>query len=211
MAKFEIIPGLTFVDRSGWNASKSHPRLGRKVSRNKRTHVIVHHTVLNDADDKSPNIWETISEVYQNMRKLQTIRKETLGADVPYNFVAYFMAKKNGVVICEGRGEDRTGAHTKGHNTEGIGIAFAGDFEDKTVAGIEFLQRMHLISVFLGWLKYSASHPNYGTYSRMKNLGSLRPDNRVVFCHQDFKATACPGKKLKPHLTQLTFINPDEL
>ena len=209
MSKFDILPGLTFVDRKGWKSKSAFVRLGHRVPRNKRTHVIIHHTVVPDASDSSPNLWETLPEVYKNMQRLQIIRPD-LGNDVPYNFVVYLMAKKNGVVICEGRGEDRSGAHTKGHNTEGIGVALAGNFQDDGVAGIEVAKRMYLLSGFLGWLKHNPSHPKYGTFRAMKNLGSIRPAERAVYFHRDFKNTACPGKRAIPHLHQLTFINPND-
>ncbi|GJL53353.1 MAG: hypothetical protein NPIRA02_04850 [Nitrospirales bacterium] len=209
MAKFEILSGLTFVDRQGWGAKTAFPRQGHRVPRSKRTHVIMHHTVVSDTSDSSPSVWETLSEVYLNMRRLQTIRPD-LGNDVPYNFVVYLMSKNDGIVVCEGRGEDRSGAHTKGHNTEGIGIAFAGNFDDETVEGIDVAKRMYLLSGFLGWLKHDPSHPSYGTFRAMKHLGSMRPADRAVYVHRDFKSTACPGKRAIPHLSQLAFINPND-
>lgn len=209
MAKFDIVPGLTFVDRKGWGAKPAFPRQGHRVPRHTRTHVIIHHTVVSDTSDSSPFLWETLSEVYQNMRTLQTIRPD-LGHDVPYNFVVYLMAKKNGLVVCEGRGEDRSGAHTKGHNTEGLGIAFAGNFDEETVPGVEVGKRLYLLSGFLGWLKYAPNHPDYGTFRAMKHLGTMRPVDRAVYVHQDFKRTACPGKRAIPHLSQLAFINPND-
>ena len=211
MARFEIIPGLNFFDREGWGANPNRPRKGRKVARSRRTHVIIHHTVLADSDDDTPNIWERESVIKKNMRRLQVIRENDLGADVPYSFVAYFVKRQSGVVICEGRGEDRTGAHTKGHNTRGIGIAIAGNFESETVAGIEFSKRIHLLSAFLGWLKNNPSHPGYGDFKPMKKLGDLRPHDRRVFVHRDFKNTDCPGALLLPHLNQLDFIDPESL
>ena len=211
MAKFQITPGLTFVSRDSWGADSDKPRKGRKVARSKRTHVIIHHTVMIDNDDDTPNIWERESSIFKNMRRLQVVREATLGADVPYSFVAYFVKKQNGLYICEGRGEDRTGAHTKGHNTAGIGISVAGNFEDEAVAGIEFSKRIHLLSAFLGWLKFNPSHTEYGNFKAMRNLDKLQPHDRRVFLHKDFKATACPGKLLIPHLNQLDFIDPSTL
>lgn len=211
MATFDIVPGLKFLDRREWGADADKPRKGRKVARDRRTHVIIHHTVLVDGDDETPNLWERESSIKKNIRRLQTIRENDLGADVPYNFVAYFVKRQTGLTICEGRGEDRTGAHTKGHNTRGIGIAVAGNFETEEIAGIEFLKRVHLLSAFLGWLKYNPSHPDYGQYRPMRNLGELRPQGRRVFVHRDFKNTACPGKLLLPYLNQLDFIDPQGL
>ncbi len=210
MAKFEILPGLTFADRAGWGADDSLPRLGHRVPREDRTHVIIHHTVTPDASDTSPNLWETEREIFRLMRRLQSIRPD-LGMDVPYNFIVFLMKPGCRVVICEGRGEDRTGAHTKGHNTHGIALSFAGNFEDEAIEPMDIAGRLHLVSFFLGWLKTSASHPDYGNFKPMVNLGSLRPPGREVFIHQDFKATACPGKRLIPHLKQMTFLEPEIL
>lgn len=207
MARFEIAPGLMFADRSGWGADSSLPRLGVRVERDARTHVIVHHTVTPDRSDPTPNLWETEDDAFALMRRLQRIRPD-LGLDVPYSFVAFLMQPGMRVLICEGRGEDRSGAHTKGHNTAGIGLSFAGNFEDEPVDPVDVAGRMHLISLFLGWLKTSASHPDYGTFQPMINLGNLRPAGRAVFIHQDFKATACPGRKLIPALGQVDFMSP---
>lgn len=206
MADFEIVPGLRFISRAAWGADANLGRLGRKVARDNRTHVFIHHTTMIDSDD-SPNIWETDTEVFAMMRRLQVVRRADLGADVPYNFVVFLM--QNGkVIICEGRGEDRSGAHTKGHNTKAIGVCFAGDFENKDVGSNEISNAIHLVSQFLGWLKYSASHPSYGNFSPMKKLGELRPKNRAVFVHRDVKNTACPGVKIEKRADQFRFIKP---
>ena len=63
----------------------------------------------------------------------------------------------------------------------------------------------------MGWLKYNPSHPDYGAYRPMRNLGSLRPQGRRVFVHRDFKNTACPGEQLLPYLNQLDFTDPESL
>ena len=76
MAKFEIASGLTFADRKGWGADDSIPRLGHRVGRTKRTHVIIHHTVTPDTSDTSPNVWETTDEAFKMMKRLQTIRPD---------------------------------------------------------------------------------------------------------------------------------------
>jgi hypothetical protein len=207
MAAFDIVRGLRFVPRSEWGASPQFPRLGAQVDRNRRTHVVIHHTVMIDSGDDTPNIWESEDEVFHMMRRLQTVRPD-LGLDVPYSFVAFMTSENSGLYICEGRGEDRVGAHTKGHNTAAIGISFSGDFENKPVEPVEVAARMPLLSFFLGWLRFNPSHPAYGDFRPMNNLGSLQPQNRRVFFHQDFKMTDCPGSRLKLHLTQVDFIAP---
>ena len=116
-----------------------------------------------------------------------------------------------GVDICEGRGEDRSGAHTRHHNTHGVGIALAGDFHNKTTSIVEVASRIYLLSFFLGWLRHSASGPGYGNYTPMRNLQEMRPAEREVYAHKDFKATACPGKIFEPHLKQITFLRPPTL
>lgn len=205
MAKFDIVPTLTFADRSAWGANSKYPRLGHRVPRAQRTHIIIHHTVMPDPD-ATKNLWETEQEVFQMMRRLQTIRSD-LGLDVPYNFVAFLMnTLVPSLYICEGRGEDRTGAHTKGHNTAGIGVAFAGNFHDFDVNVGGYVP---LFSIFLGWLRFNPNHSSYGgPYAPLVNLGSLAPFGRTVFAHRDFKATACPGRVIRPFLPLINFAAP---
>lgn len=205
MATFEIVEGLTFYSRSEWATNGNLPRLGGVVSRDQRTHVFIHHTVTPDSDD-TPNVWETQTAILSRMRRLQTSRPD-LGLDVPYNFVAFVMGDGS-LAICEGRGEDRVGAHTKGHNTNAIAVSFAGNFEDLSVEGADLSGKMKLLSYFLGWLRFDPSHPNYGTFDAMANLGSLRPSGRAVFAHSDVKATACPGSKLLNVLNEVEFLDP---
>ncbi len=206
MAEFEIVPGLEFADRSAWKANTSLPRLGYFVRREDRTHVFIHHTVTPDSDD-TPNIWETKEEAYKRMRVLQTIRPD-LGMDVPYNFVAFVM-QGDGLLICEGRGEDRRGAHTSGHNTRAIAVSFAGNFEELSVSGIDFPKVMERLSCFLGWLKYDPNHPSYGgPYDPMINLDQKKIEGRNVWAHQDVKATACPGVHIFRHLDLVDFSDP---
>ena len=205
MARFSIAPHLNFFSRSEWVTDSNLPRLGGRVPRSERTHVFIHHTVTPDSDS-TPNIWETEAEMKKRMRGLQTIRPD-LGLDVPYNFVAFLMANGD-LNICEGRGEDRTGAHTKGHNTRAIAVSFAGNFEDLSVAGADLKGKMRLLSYFLGWLRFNPSHPDYGQFPAMRNLGSLTPQGRKVFAHSDITSTACPGTKLTRHLDEVDFLDP---
>ena len=204
MAFFSIEEGLTFYDRNEWATNTNLPRLGRLVPRKDRTHVFIHHTVTPDSDS-TPNIWESTGEILARMRTLQTIRPD-LGMDVPYNFVAFVMSDDS-LSICEGRGEDRQAAHKSGHNYSSIGIAFAGNFEHLSVEGARLSDKMGHLSAFLKWLRTSASHPDYGNYSPMRNLGSIRPSGREVYAHRDFSATACPGSKLVRHIDEINFIS----
>lgn len=202
MAKFDIVPGLTFVSRSSWNPGPQ-PRLGATVPRHVRDRVFIHHTDTEDTDT-SPNIWETEAKIFAKMRFLQTCRPD-LGLDVPYNFVAFMTTLNDGLYICEGRGEDRDGAHTKGYNTKGVAVSFAGDFEAQSTPNAEIAKRMPLLSKFLGWLRHAPSHPSYGNFPAMQNLDAVKPDGRAVWYHKDVKATDCPGARLIAHLNTVTF------
>lgn len=205
MAKFNIAPGVTYLDRAGWNSRRDIPRRGRIVPRNSRTKVIIHHTVIVD-DDATKNFWETEAEVITKMQQLQTIRPD-LGQDVPYNFVIFLMNSTTpSIYVCEGRGEDRSGAHTRGHNTKGIGIAFQGDFHTIATTLDSYVP---LVSLFLGWLKFDPNHPSYGgPYDPMRNLGTDRPSGRQVWCHKDLGSTACPGDSVVSILSDLQFTDP---
>ncbi len=206
MPDFEIVPNLRLVTRKAWGADSARPRLGKTVPRSNRTHVFAHHTVMVD-NDTTPNLWEGDAEIFAMMRRLQTVRPD-LGLDVPYNFVVFLTAANGGVTICEGRGEDRSGAHTVGHNTKAIAISFAGDFQNRIIDPAEIASRMPLISKFLGWLKFSASHPEYGMFEPLSKLGTMRPAGRQIFFHRDVKDTDCPGSKLEQHLKTVTFERP---
>lgn len=203
MARFEISPGVMYLDRSEWKPNPDLPRLGRFVPRKDRTQIIIHHTVCED-NDETPNRWETEDEVIKKMQRLQTIRPD-LGLDVPYNFIVFLMnSDPASIIVCEGRGEDRLGAHTEGHNTPAIGIALQGNFQAHAIDVRPYARH---ISKFLGWLKFDANGPNYGgPYEPLKNLGSSTPEDRLVWCHRDFKNTDCPGKHIFSILPQLNFL-----
>lgn len=190
----KIAEGLYYYTRGEWGARTDIPRLGYSVSRSARTHGIFHHTVVVD-DDATPNTWETVQECFGKQRQLQVIRPD-LGLDVPYSFVFYRMADRK-LSVLEGRGLDRTGAHTYGHNTKGIGIAGEGNFQ----LPASFVDYRDNLSRFLGWLKFDQG---------MTNLGSDRPARAVVYGHQDFDSTACPGYWLYQTLPSLSFKKEDD-
>ncbi len=94
----------------------------------RRTEVFIHHTTVIDGD-QSANTWDSLAAVRAQMRRLQTLRTADLGADVPYNHVAFCM-RDGELVLCEGRGLERTGAHTPNHNRSALGIAIQGNSID---------------------------------------------------------------------------------
>lgn len=184
---------VTYLTRQEWGADTALPRLGHIVSPDERTEVFIHHTVAVDSD-ASPNIWETMAEVISWMRRLQTIRPD-LGKDVPYNFVAFFMP--NELVICEGRGANRSGAHTIGHNRSAIGLAVHGNFQLPTF-GLE------------GYVKTMGPWLYQLKVSLLPFLGTKHPPGRDVYGHRDSGAqTACPGNHLYARLDDIV-IEPGE-
>ena len=185
----DIQPGLTYLTRADWGARTDIPRLGHPVNRLDRTEAIMHHTVIVD-NDATPNRWETLAEVKAKMVQLQMIRPD-LGLDVPYNFVAFHMADGS-LIICEGRGFDKTGAHTHGHNTRGMATAGQGNFQ---IGQTVDLYADHW-SRWWGYQRYDMG---------MENLGSSHPTRGIAFGHRDFISTGCPGDNLYAIIPQLTF------
>lgn len=186
---------LIVLPRADWGP-KPLPRLGNTINRSVRTQVFIHHTVVVD-DGPTPNEWESLDEVKNQMRKLQTIRAADLGADVPYSMVAFCMASGD-LVLCEGRGVDRLGAHTKGHNTRGIGIAFHGNFEP---AHTPLPAQLDAHVIALGnWLRTLREQEGF------VNLGNSHPAGQEVFAHQAVKSTDCPGRHLTQRLPLIRFL-----
>ncbi|MFQ5694614.1 MAG: hypothetical protein ACE5HB_01340 [Terriglobia bacterium] len=184
---------VVVLSREEWGADPAHPRLGKAVPPAERTEVFIHHTVVVD-EDVSPNEWETVDEVKAKMRQLQTIRPD-LGLDVPYSMVAFCMADGD-LVLGEGRGLERSGAHTRGHNRKALGIAFQGNFERTPLPG-HFEQQL----VDLGdWLR------ELRTEKGLVNLGTVRPVDREVWGHRDVKDTLCPGRHLFERLALIRFV-----
>ncbi len=185
---------LIVLSRADWGARTDLPRLGVIVDRSRRTKVFIHHTVIVD-DDASLNEWESLDEVRRKMRQLQTIRQQDLGADVPYSMVAFCMANGD-LALCEGRGIDRAGAHTSGHNTAALGVSFQGDFEN---APLPSNFDSHLVALG-NWLRGLREQHQF------VNLGNERPLGREVFAHRDVKATDCPGQRIFNKLGLIRFL-----
>lgn len=190
---------MRVLSRSQWGAAKHLPRRGFRIGPLRRTEVFVHHTVTVD-NDWSPNEWETVNEVRARMQRLQRARPD-LGLDVPYNFVAFCMHDGE-LLICEGRGINRTGAHTQHHNRSALGIAFQGDFENGTVPR-HLEAQLSAMAVWLRQLRNSQG---------LTNLGQSRPDWAQVWGHRDAQAahTACPGQILYDRLDRIRFIDEED-
>lgn len=179
----EILPDVIYLNRAAWGARTDLPRGGWDKDRNgvdiylRKTDVAMHHSVVIDSDP-TPDIWETLDEIKAKSRRMQTIRPD-LGNDWPYNHGLYLMP--DGVIcVAEGRGYNRTGAHTKGHNTVGWGLVFMGNFHAgprvRLDAWVPAINRylVHVRTTELPNLIVIKSHRRY-----------TQEDNRPY--------TACPG------------------
>ncbi len=184
---------IEYLSRAQWGANQSLPRLGWSVPPAARIEVFIHHTVVIDPD-ATPNVWETMAEVRAKMQQIQVIRPD-LGLDVPYSYVAFFMPGK--IVICEGRGAGRTGAHTIGHNTSAIGLALQGNFQLPTF-GLEAY--LPAVGEWLHRLKVTA----------LPNLASKHPAGRDCYGHRDVSQTACPGSYVYDRLNLVKLEAPEE-
>ena len=76
------------------------PRLGQTIPGCDRTGLVLHHTVGGRL------ISESTDQARVYVRRLQTVRRKDLGADVPYNFPTSLIHQDGEwkVLICEGRG-----------------------------------------------------------------------------------------------------------
>ncbi len=187
---------LQILLRADWGADPSLPRLGSKIGPLKRTEVFIHHTALAAAGDR-PNEWSDLAQVRGWMQRLQTVRPD-LGLDVPYNMVAFCMRDAS-LVLAEGRGLERVGAHTTDRNRSSLGIAFHGNFQREPLPRYINTQ-LQLLSTWLHALREQQG---------FSHLGNSRPGQRQVWGHRDVSATLCPGELMYNKLEQIRFITED--
>ena len=170
----DIGGGVTLLTRADWGANPLAITVGRVAVPTQWKRTVYHHTVIID-NDATPNLWTNIAEVKAKMRQLQVIRPD-LGSEVPYSFV-HFLMEGGGLVVCEGRGTRRTGAHTIGHNSTWLGVAFEGDFENFTQDIRRWIPR---VNHFAWWIRKQGC----------RNLAE------PFMVHQDTSQTACPGSEV---------------
>uniref|UniRef100_A0A8C0WXK0 PGRP2 amidase n=1 Tax=Castor canadensis TaxID=51338 RepID=A0A8C0WXK0_CASCN len=129
--------------------------------------LYVHHTYV----PASP--CTTFARCAANMRSMQRFHQDTQGwDDIGYSFVV----GSDGYVY-EGRGWHRMGAHTRGRNSRGFGVAFVGN--------------------------YTATLPTEAALRTVRDelpscalrAGLLRPDYKVLG-HRQLVHTDCPGDAL---------------
>ena len=185
-------PRVEYLSRSQWGARTDLPRLGYFVPADRRTELHVHHTASIDGNDSTPNRWSR-AEAIRYMKILQTVRPD-LGLDIPYTDV-FFILEDLSVLICEGRGRERTGAHTAGHNTAGFGWSVGGNFDKADPEA-----RDALLAVIQNEARYlrSAGFPRL--------CSSKNPKGWDVWGHRDTAPKSCPGSTLYPSLAGVKVV-----
>jgi len=166
--------GYTMVPRGDWGARHSP---GGRSMRRPVSNVYIHHTVVAPSGPEGyDSDLDTSDDPCGDMRKLETILNAR-GLAPGYSYAIH----PSGVVL-EGAGK-RRGAHTGGHNSDGYGIAFMGNYDNHqpTLAQLVAAAR---------------------TVNLLRMDGSLVRDLPAVNIvgHRDTKATACPGANLYPLL-----------
>lgn len=177
----ELLDDVLYLTRADWGADSNLPRKGYTKDRNgvdiylRKTDVALHHSVVVD-NDPTPEIWETLDEIKAKCRHMQVVRPD-LGNDWPYNHGGFLMP---GGILCvaEGRGYNRTGAHTRGFNTVGWGFVFMGNFEAAPFVNID--PWMPAINRYFAHVKRTEL-PNLATIKTHRSYGH---------------ATLCPGRDI---------------
>lgn len=115
------------------------------------TTVVVHHSVVLEADDPA------------TMREIQTLHMDDRGwADIAY----HFGVGTTGAVF-EGRALDVRGTHVEGANTGSVGVVFFGNFEE-TVPPAEQLAAGERLIDWLALrleLTHLAGHKDFNTFT----------------------------------------------
>lgn len=185
-------PKIKFLTREQWGARTDIPRLGFYVPPTSRTELHIHNTAAIDGNDSTPNRW-TEAEAIRYMKILQTVRPD-LGFDVSYTWV-FFVMENLDVLICEGRGLLRSGAHTAGHNTAGFGWGVGGNFDlSDGDAGDAFL-------------KVVQNEAKYLRANGFPNLCNVKnPKGWDMWGHRDTAPKSCPGNTLYPKLATVKVV-----
>lgn len=147
---------MTIIPRAAWGARAA--KRVETVSPRSRTLFIVHYS-LSDAATTTPRAIQDHS--------MDPEPKGRAMADIMYNFLVRGTTGQ----IYEGRGWNAIGAHTKGHNTEGIGVCVLtrGPISNAAQASVR-------------WLYAEAAR-------RAGHALTVRG-------HRDLDSTACPGDEI---------------
>ncbi|CAL8105802.1 unnamed protein product [Calicophoron daubneyi] len=153
--------GLTIVSREQWGAQA--PRTAHTKITGAVTYAFIHHTATPSCTGEASKARvQSIQNHHMNTNKWD---------DIGYSF----LIDGDGVVF-QGRGWGVVGAHTKGYNSQGYGIAILGNFATASPSAEALESAKRLIAAGV-------------------SDGYLRSDYKVVG-HRDVCSTECPGNAL---------------
>lgn len=194
-----------FVPRSEWGSTQDTEDFIRNRSKQyvdkvtEKTTIQIHHTAAIDIDDNTPNFWD-YDEAVAYMRKLQWSRLSDLGP-LPYSENVAISEDGRTVWLFEGRGIMVRGAHTAGHNEDGVGWGIFGNFDKPTLTG-HMQTILRAIELRVGMLRRLG----------LVNLGTeLSPRGWVAWGHRDTAAKSCPGNNLYPLLSSFKLEEGDNM
>ena len=137
-----------------------------------RRGVFVHHTVTRVTETKLAAEWA-------HMRQLQEIAFSRGFSDISYNHVLFPQTGH----IYKGRGFMVVGAHNDGMNTDFLGIAVVGNFQED-----KFPDKAKIALV---------------EYIRHAEDKGYLPEHPIVAGHRDTDATSCPGVNVYNSLSEI--------
>ncbi|KAJ2942784.1 hypothetical protein O0L34_g14971 [Tuta absoluta] len=164
---------LTIVSREEWDAK---PPTEITKLQTPVPNVVIHHSYIPRACFSRDNCCTA-------MRSMQHMHQDVNGwADIGYNF-----AVGSDGLVYEGRGWNHLGAHSKGFNSQSIGICLIGDWTSELPPEVQMQAAKDLISegLRLGWIS-----PKYSLVG-----------------HRQVRDTECPGDALYERISEWKHFN----
>uniref|UniRef100_A0A3Q2UY97 Peptidoglycan recognition protein 5 n=2 Tax=Haplochromini TaxID=319058 RepID=A0A3Q2UY97_HAPBU len=159
---------VSIVSRQEWGAAAAKQT---KALKGPARRVVIHHTAYPSC--------KGLAECKASLVSIQRYHmKDRKFDDIGYNF----LVAGDGTVF-EGRGWGVMGAHAKDHNSDSLGIAFMGNFNNETPSekAVVAVKQLLQSGVSAGFLQ-----PGFDLYG-----------------HRDLGNTECPGEKLYAALPRL--------
>ncbi|XP_055843527.1 peptidoglycan-recognition protein SD-like [Episyrphus balteatus] len=154
--------GLTIVSRADWHGQEPDGEIDNLKSPVNK--VIISHTASGSCNNRA--------SCDHKVKSIQKQQMDVMGfSDIAYNFLI-----GNDGNVYEGRGWNKVGAHTRGHNTDSIGISFIGIFDSEAPSEDALNIAKELIAEGVRNGKLSANYKLFG--------------------HRQFSSTNSPGDSL---------------
>ena len=128
------------------------------------TKIILHHSATKDSGSVS---WNAIRRFHVEQNKWE---------DIGYHAGVELVTDAAGISHYEmllGRTWDRTGAHTKGQNSQALGLCFVGDFDIKEPPKDQLLAGAKIVRMWMDLYNIPV---------------------HMIFGHRDFAQKSCPGR-----------------